>query len=873
MAQTCTKCSRVNPPEAAYCYFDGCVLPGHGANGAPVSAGSKPFPSPFVFPNGKACRNFDELALACQQNWSAARDLLKQGYLETFFGSLGRSDLSLAAREAGRYPDRDRGLDQLLAKLPSHVLPAPRVRVEPMEVNLGVVPLGQDRKFDLHLENQGMRLVYGSVTCDDGCDWLELGEQGGAPQKLFQFGGEQSVAVRVRGKRLRAGNKPLEGRLLVESNGGNVSVLVRAEVPVKPFPNGALAGAKSPRQVAEKAKARPKEASALFESGAVARWYKENGWSYPVQGPSASGLGAVQQFFEALGLTPPPKVEISEKAVYLQGNPGALLRHSLEVRTQERRPVYAHGVSSAPWLEVGRPRLNGRTATIPLAVPSVPAKVGQVLSAKVTVTANGNQRFVVPVTLTVGGSVVVGSPLPVAAFASEAEVEVLAPTAAFAPAPIVRSPYVQRGPNFLHALPALLLALVLFGVLASDLLTEKPPEVVEKPPDPPPVAAKDGWEFKLKDREPRLEARFGDRHRFGLTMRGVADPRYQDRDKQLTYFPDGSSNNTIVRIGGYEFYFGNDHAGTKVRPRTQIKDKRGNRRLGWITQHEFVRDKVLVTQHVEIVPGSTGFLDTCLVYYTVENQSDSAAQKVGLRVMLDTFIGANDGVPFTIPGEKGFLNTLREFDQKEVPDYVEAVENPDDPDNPGTVARLGLQNVKLPGVNLEPIERMLICRWPGNQEEKWQWEPTPMNSPADKPADSCVALYWPQREMNPRDMRRMAFTYGLGELTISGGDGQEGDVKLALSAPSSVRPNAEFVVTAYVYNAKQGQAVALKLPPGLSLVEQETPEKAVEETARRTQVFWKVKAGRADTYKLEATADKARAERAVKVNSSSIFTD
>ena len=33
MAHTCSKCHRVNPPEAVYCYHDGMILDGHGRNG------------------------------------------------------------------------------------------------------------------------------------------------------------------------------------------------------------------------------------------------------------------------------------------------------------------------------------------------------------------------------------------------------------------------------------------------------------------------------------------------------------------------------------------------------------------------------------------------------------------------------------------------------------------------------------------------------------------------------------------------------------------------------------------------------------------------------------------------------------------------
>src|SRR5262245_32545766 len=107
MAQNCTQCSRVNPPEAVYCYFDGIALPGHGRNGGPVSVATQPFINAFVFPSGRTCRNFDELALACHENWREARDLLQQGHLLSFLGSLGRADLALAAREAAKSSDRD----------------------------------------------------------------------------------------------------------------------------------------------------------------------------------------------------------------------------------------------------------------------------------------------------------------------------------------------------------------------------------------------------------------------------------------------------------------------------------------------------------------------------------------------------------------------------------------------------------------------------------------------------------------------------------------------------------------------------------------------------------------------------------------------
>ena len=47
--------------------------------------------------------------------------------------------------------------------------------------------------------------------------------------------------------------------------------------------------------------------------------------------------------------------------------------------------------------------MKGRRADIPLLVRSIPNAPGEILTAQVTIEANGNQRFVVPVTLAVSG--------------------------------------------------------------------------------------------------------------------------------------------------------------------------------------------------------------------------------------------------------------------------------------------------------------------------------------------------------------------------------------------------------------------------------------------------------------------------------------
>ncbi|HEY7425761.1 MAG TPA: hypothetical protein VH682_16145 [Gemmataceae bacterium] len=873
MVQTCSNCSRANPSQAVYCYFDGFVLGGHSRHGGPVAVGAQAFSHPFVFPGGRQCRSFDELALACQEEWPAARDLLKQGYLEKFFGGLGRVDLARTAKEAAKFPDADLGLDQLLEKLPTEVLAEPRLALETQEINLGVLEIGSEREFHLHMENQGMRMVSGTVTSADAA-WLTLGDAAGN-QKHFQFQHDLALPIRIRPDKLRAHNKPLEAHLEVESSGGSFIVAVRAQVPVKPFPSGALAGAKSPRQAAEKAKANSKEAAVLFENGAVAEWYKSNGWTYPVQGPAASGLGAIQQFFEALGLTAPPKVEISSNRIDLAGNAGDQLRSTLEVKSQEKRPVYAHATSNQPWLEVSRAKLNGRVATINLSVPTVPRREGETLTAKLIVQSNGNQRFVVPVTLQVGNSLVFGDSTPLPDVESVANT--LSVPAAFAPSASIskgsgtyRRRRASKGtPSWVHALPAVLLFLALLTAVVADHLLPKSAGVTNSDDDiKAHENARDRWTYNVKDADPLLAVRFNDNMRFGLEMTKEKDPNYPDKYKRLTYDEHGASNNTIIKIDDFDYVFGMTTRNNRWTDRGRAKKKPIPNRKGWTSTMEFTSEKVEVTQHVEIVPGQSGFLDTLLVYYTIHNK-DEGKHKVGIRVMLDTFIGANDGVPFTIPGKKGFVDTKADFSQKQIPDYIEVIEKPNDPKDPGTVARMGLRHIKLPDIDLEDMDKLRICRF-SSAGARWDWEPVQSMKAAskDETADSCVALYWPYENMNPDETRHVAFTYGLGSLEIGGGGG----TALALSVPASVQPDHDFVVTAYVWRAKKGDKVKLEVPPGLKLAKGESDEKTIEEGGTRSQVFWHLRSGKTGEYTLEATSGDVKAKpKQVVVKTTSIF--
>jgi hypothetical protein len=961
----------MNPAEALYCYHDGAALDGLGRPSGPLAIGAQRWLHPFVFPSGQTCRSFDELVVACETQWTEALELLQQGYLEGFLAGLGRADLARAARQAAKVPDRQLGLDQFLNKLPASTREAPRLFVQPQEINLGQLSRTRDQRLVLELTNQGMGLLSGTVTCAD-VPWLSLASTPGISEKLFECRRDLSLPVHVIGKFLRAGAKPIEGKLAIATSGGTVTVVVRAEVPVTPFAEGVLAGAKTPRQIAEKAKASPKEAASLFEKGAVAAWYTTNGWTYPVQGPAASGLGAVQQFFEALGLVTPPKVEISTDTVRLQGRVGATLETTLQVQTPEKRPVFAWARTETPWLQVGRALLDGRTARIPVRVPLVPAFPGECLLGQVLVTANGNQRFTVDVALDVTGQpsgkskvsaqvfdmariaavpvltaadLVTEPHAPVARLvelpevlpANAEPVPVVLPYDAVSappvrkPGPVQRVELVSPGlipeviavedepksrSGWLHLLPlGFLFACLLVPICRDfllgrgmggdlDLIDDKPrigllfhDEKLDvtlgqggvKPGDGPGINTGQAWWY------PSM--------RFGLVMldtKELQKPGYLDslsdqelariKPKRLTFEYRGLTNNTVIRLDGAERIYGEQpfHRMNRPKPpqdpgnwletRLQKGDetatkKFNGRHASWV----YDREKVVITQTVEIIPGAQSrLLDTALVRYQIENR-DTRPHRIGLRFLLDTFIGENDGVPFLIPGEKQLCVTSKDFNGRDkIPDFIQACQYAD-LTKPGTIAQIQL---KLGG-RIEQPDRVTLGAWPNVQlanrdirclQEKTMWEVPVLPINTFNPGDSAVVMYWNERELKAGETREVGFTYGLGDLA-----GGEGKGKLAVTVGGSFQPRGEFTVTAYVNDPVANQTATLTVPEGFELVDckdkQPVPVLPPNATSRNSPVTWKVKAPSTEgKYSLKVEASNGVSQtQPVKIRAHGIF--
>ena len=883
MAQTCQRCRRTNPREANYCYFDGNVLAGRSsdvpADGSAMNLGTRPFSHPLVFPSGEACHNFQQLAEACQHDTALAGDLLQQGHLETFLASQGRMDLAGVARASAKAADRQRGLDDFLGRLP-FVLPAGRLQVEPLQVDLGTLRIGEERRFVLNLRNLGMRLVHGTASCD--VPWLSLGDGAPCQSRLFQFTDHAVLPVHIVGDKLRAYQQPQETEIHLDTPNVSATVTVRVRVPVQPFPEGALAGAQSPRELAKKAHDAVKEAAALIESGAVARWYQANGWTYPVLGPTASGVAAVQQLFEALGLVKPPRVELSEDAIRLQGKPGDKIEHSIAVITQENRAAIAHGTSDQPWLQVGKTIYRGRSAFLPLTIASVPSRPGEELHAVVAIAANGSQAFQVPVTVSVVGAARPTVPAPAMAARPQPAVPVakpamIAPRAAAAPAlPAAAAPSgggAMALSMMFMLIPALLLGAVVIGGAVRDWLV----------PEPKTIA-------KLEtavDSTPRLEIRYHKvtqddlldtlylpdhqaTMRFGLvTLRKGKEVGAGANVLRLTFDPWGRTNNACLRFDNKdERLFGSGSKGHWLESAVDgWKDDQGQQHDGVMSVWTWDDKKITATQLVELVRGAqSGLLDTCRVVYRIENH-DARPHQVGIRFLLDTYIGGNDGVPFTIPGDPELCDTLKDLPaqakDKKIPDFLQALEKPDLA-HPGTIAHLRLRLG-----NLEDPARVTLGAWPNEKVRVLNkkasgpltlWDVPLLSLKSLGLDDSAVTIYWKEEPLAPQARREVGFEYGLWNIESHGS-------QLAATVDGAFRPDGELTVVAYVSRSGQDTddaSVTLEVPPGFKILEgtdaQQVPKLPPGTRPTNVPLTWRVQAGVTGSYEFKVTSSAGMTE-------------
>jgi hypothetical protein len=237
----------------------------------------------------------------------------------------------------------------------------------------------------------------------------------------------------------------------------------------------------------------------------------------------------------------------------------------------------------------------------------------------------------------------------------------------------------------------------------------------------------------------RIACAIGPFLQVGLTVRDG-----KGKDWVITARPDGKPCNTVVKIDGKVYLLGSRIGEVVTRAEPLGKAVPGYRSVWRL-------DKVSFTQTVELVASAGGTPDTAVVRYLVENRDDRPHQ-VGLRVMVDTKLGATDGHPFRIPG-KPLITKQADLRGADVPEVLEAPEREQDP--PFT-AFFTLR----PGGGLRPPDRLLITHWPGGWFYRWE---LPRK---DFGTDGAVGLYWEPEDVPAGGARSLGYAFGAGPVRL-----------------------------------------------------------------------------------------------------------
>ncbi|MDA1016036.1 MAG: hypothetical protein O3A00_16465, partial [Planctomycetota bacterium] len=316
------------------------------------------------------------------------------------------------------------------------------------------------------------------------------------------------------------------------------------------------------------------------------------------------------------------------------------------------------------------------------------------------------------------------------------------------------------------------------------------------------------------DRTPRLRIGFDDDFRAGIVTTSGNPDDPADDNKKLTYSEIGSTNNTRLFVDGLAPELGKSPGQVT---RSNQKTARGE------FESIYMFRGVRLTRQLTLIPGAVSRrMDVVRVTYLVEN-IDRQPHNVGLRVMLDTLIGNNDGVPFIVPGTDGIVTSPVVYRSGNIPDFVRALENPD-LQNPGVIVDIGLRV----DAGVESPNEVVLSFWPGS-DAKWDYDRL---KPFGK--DTCIGMFYLKRDMQPGEKRVMSYTYGLGSISST----RTQNAAISLTAGGPFRAGGKFWLVALVQNPQAGQRVAISLPTGVTLGPNEQAEKPVPPSKTYSQISW-----------------------------------
>ena len=309
-----------------------------------------------------------------------------------------------------------------------------------------------------------------------------------------------------------------------------------------------------------------------------------------------------------------------------------------------------------------------------------------------------------------------------------------------------------------------------------------------------------------------------DKGRFSIeTTKGNPENPMDDNQPLIFGRPIPWTSYTTLLVDGQPIVFGGENK--KIQKRSgQTYSFSGvtqqNRLDNGIQTLATVSDNVRVTQNLRFFRNpSTKVYDTVLISYTMTN-TDTQPHQVGLRLMMDTKLGNNDGAPLRMGSIAAAAE--KEIFKKDLFPFWQAF---DALPEPNIVAQGTLE---LKEADIFPPDRVVLANWGSLVDAPWDYATQEGRSfirAGETEKDTALAMYWDPITLPPQGSRTVQTLYGLGGLSLS-----SGALSLGLTAPAeyAVASRREILIVGYVSNVSgydsQDTEVTFTLPTGFAVV-------------------------------------------------------
>lgn len=159
-------------------------------------------------------------------------------------------------------------------------------------------------------------------------------------------------------------------------------------------------------------------------------------------------------------------------------------------------------------------------------------------------------------------------------------------------------------------------------------------------------------------------------------------------------------------------------------------------------------EDLLVEESLETIDNST------LIHLTLKNDNPSRTLNVGVRLLLDTMLGDNDGAPIYIPGD-GLQTNEKTYTRANLNfKYWKAYNTADKPSIVSTGTLKG---------RLSYPDKLVIAEWKKSSKTAWDYTPAGLSILGD----SSVILYYDAAPLAPGKTREIDTFYGGGEEVLT----------------------------------------------------------------------------------------------------------